>query len=343
MIHLEPLNIVVKMPNWLGDAVMASPILHDIKVFYPHSKLTLLAPSSITPLFLKDPHVDDFLSYEKQSHWIRKAEHLDVIKPLQMGKYDVGILLSRSLTSAWWFWRGQVRRRIGFRGNGRSLLLTDPLNYPSKESREHQIITYKRLLAPLDIPITETLPKLFLGAEDEEFFAQFSSLYKIQPSDELVGINPGAAYGTAKCWLPDRFREVIKHLIKDPNKVILCFGDRTGASVVSEICQGMPDQVINLAGKTTLRELMVLIGKCRALLTNDSGPMHIASALQTPLVALFGSTDDTKTGPYYGEKVIHKRVECSPCFERVCPIDFRCMTRIETSEVYNAVIDAIKK
>lgn len=112
------------------------------------------------------------------------------------------------------------------------------------------------------------------------------------------------------------------------------FGDRAGASLVQEICQGMPDRVINLAGKTNIRELMALIQACDIFLTNDSGPMHIASALGTPLLALFGSTSDTATGPYSGGQVIHKHVECSPCYKRTCPIDFRCMTRIEVDEVY---------
>jgi heptosyltransferase-2 len=341
MAEEQPNNIVVKMPNWLGDAVMATPILHDLKAFYPKSKLTLLAPSHIVPLFSKDPYLDDILSYEKPNHWIRKTEHLDVIRPLQMGKYDLGILLSRSFASAWWFWRGHVKRRIGFRGNGRSFLLTDPISYPH-EGREHQIAIYKQLITPLGIPISNSLPHLFLGPSDESYAAEFKTLYQIPALSEIIGVNPGAAYGSAKCWLPERFREVIVKLIKDPNRIVLCFGDRAGASLVSEICQGLTKQVINLAGKTTLRELMALIGKCKALLTNDSGPMHIASALHVPLVALFGSTDYVKTGPYHGETVIYKNVECAPCFKRVCPIDFRCMARISSEEVYQAVVKAIR-
>jgi heptosyltransferase-2 len=112
-------------------------------------------------------------------------------------------------------------------------------------------------------------------------------------------------------------------------------GDRNGAPLVNDICSGFPERVINLAGKTNLRELMALIQSCSIILTNDSGPMHIAAAFDIPLLALFGSTNDTTTGPYGKHaKVIHKHVECSPCYKRVCPIDFRCMKRIEVDEVY---------
>ena len=104
--------------------------------------------------------------------------------------------------------------------------------------------------------------------------------------------------------------------------------------MINDICKDFPQRVVNLAGKTSLREFIALIQSCNALLTNDSGPMHIAAALKVPLLALFGSTSDVKTGPYHHGKVIHKHVECSPCYKRVCPIDFRCMKRIEVDEVY---------
>jgi heptosyltransferase-2 len=116
---------------------------------------------------------------------------------------------------------------------------------------------------------------------------------------------------------------------------VVYFGDQAGATLVNEICHQLPtDRVINLAGKTSLRELLAFINCCSYFLTNDSGPMHIAAALKIPLLALFGSTDNTRTGPYLNGKVLHKHVECSPCYKRVCPIDFRCMKRIEVDEVY---------
>ena len=149
----------------------------------------------------------------------------------------------------------------------------------------------------------------------------------------MVGINPGANQGSAKCWLPERFREVAQRLLRNKNISVVFFGDKATASLLKEICQGLPSRVVNLAGLTSIRELASLISICDLLLTNDSGPMHMASALGTPIVALFGSTNEIVTGPYRKGKVIHKHVECSPCYQRTCPIDFRCMKGIEAEEV----------
>ena len=118
---------------------------------------------------------------------------------------------------------------------------------------------------------------------------------------------------------------------------VLYFGDGSVKGLIEEICKGLPKSVLNLAGHTSLRELIALLEKCSLVLTNDSGPMHISSALGVPVIALFGSTDATRTGPYRGGHVIQKQVSCSPCFKRVCPIDFRCMKGIETAEVLAAI------
>ncbi len=181
---------------------------------------------------------------------------------------------------------------------------------------------------------------------DQEFetATELLCLEKINPAEHtIIGINPGAAYGSAKCWLPDRYVEVSKRLLEDPKVRILYFGDFAGASLVRSICDQLPDRVINFAGRTSLRELLALLLHCRVFLTNDSGPMHVASALGVPLVALFGSTSDVRTGPYQNGIVIHKHVECSPCYQRECPIDFRCMNRIETDEVYDAILKQLHR
>ncbi|NNM42768.1 MAG: glycosyltransferase family 9 protein, partial [Chlamydiae bacterium] len=138
------------------------------------------------------------------------------------------------------------------------------------------------------------------------------------------------------------FREVKEKLLKNTDAYILYFGDQVSAPLVKEICAGLPDRVVNLAGITSLRQLSCLIHICDVLLTNDSGPMHIASALHTPLVALFGSTNEVMTGPYNGGDVIHKHVECSPCYQRTCPIDFRCMKKITTDEVYERILKILE-
>lgn len=332
------------MPNWLGDLVMATPVLEDLHCFWPNAKITAMCQTNVSPLLLDNPNIDEVFSYKKPSGWVHRAQHLQLIDQLKHGNYDLGILLTNSFSSAWWFWRGCVKNRIGYAGNLRSLLLNKAVPFPSNKEKQHLVITYKMLLDPLGIPLSTTSPKLYLNAQEIESAIEMLNKRGIDIKKHLViGINPGAAYGSAKCWPPERFKKLALKLLERPEARILFFGDPAGAPVVNDICKGMPDQVVNLAGKTTLRELMALIHCCSIFLTNDSGPMHIAAALGTKLLALFGSTNEVKTGPYPAGKVIHKHVECSPCYKRVCPIDFRCMKRIEVDEVYGELQKLIEE
>jgi heptosyltransferase-2 len=335
---LKPEKIIIRMPNWIGDLVMATPILTDVRKAFPNAHITAMSRSPICDLLKEDRDIDELFCFSKVSSFGRRSEKRDIIEKLRRGKYDLGILLTHSFSSAWWYWLGSVKRRLGYQGNGRGLLLTDKVALPENVHQQHLVITYKMLLSKLGIPLSETRPRLFLSDKELEEARTLLRQLGITPQHRLVGINPGAAYGSAKCWLPDRFRKVTERLQKNEGVKIIYFGDQASMPLVKEICQGLPSPVINLAGLTSLRELASLIKLCSVLLTNDSGPMHIAAALGTPLVALFGSTSEVVTGPYKAGKVIHKHVECSPCYQRVCPIDFRCMKRIEADEVYDEIM-----
>lgn len=331
------------MPNWVGDLVMATPLLEDLRNNFPEAKITAMVKSSLAPILEHDPNLNDIMSFKKPSGWVHNIHSNDIIEPLKFGNFDLGILTTNSLSSAWWFYRGKVQNRIGFAANFRSFLLDKAVHYPKNKETQHLVITYKTLLEPLGIPVSNTPPKLYITPQESEAAKNLLATYGVKPNNIIVGINPGAAYGSAKCWLPERYREVTTKLLENPNIYVVYFGDNAGASLVQEICKDMPDRVINLAARTNLRELMALIKSCSIFLTNDSGPMHLASALNIPLLALFGSTSDVKTGPYNGGKVIHKHVSCSPCYQKVCPIDFRCMTSISVNEVYDDLEQMIEK
>jgi heptosyltransferase-2 len=339
-----PRNIIVRMPNWLGDLVMATPVLADLRTQWPASKITAMCQANVASLLTCDPNIDEIFSYHRPSGWIHRSQHFAIIERLRQGEYDLGVLLTNSFSSAWWFWRGWVKNRIGYEANIRGFLLQKAVPYPENKETQHQVITYKMLLEPMGVPLSTTPPRLYVSEEERHEAWQILQRSGIDPTEStLVGINPGAAYGSAKCWLPERFIEVTQQLLKDPKVVVLYFGDQAGAPLVNQICHHLPSRVINLAGKTSIRELMALIQKCQVVLTNDSGPMHIAAALGTPLVALFGSTNAIKTGPNPIGQVIQKKVACSPCYKRVCPIDFRCMKGISVNEVFHAMRQAIEK
>lgn len=329
-------TIIVRMPNWVGDVVMATPILTDLRHAFPKASITAMCRFPIAELLSEDKAIDELFSFHKSGNQFSKREEKrDIISKIQAGKFAIGILLPNSFSSAWWFWQGDVKRRIGYSSFPRNLLLTDPVAFPKKKL--HQVDLYKKLLTPLGIAPTKTAPRLFVTekevAESKELL--FQRGYKA--GKKLIGMHPGAAFGAAKCWPADRFRSLSVELLKDDVFVVF-FGDAAAEDLMKKICQGLPERAINLAGFTSIRELACLLRECTVLVSNDSGPMHMAAAVGTPLVALFGSTDDAVTGPYgQTDAVINKRVSCSPCLKRECPIDFRCMTQISVNEVASRV------
>lgn len=339
----EPQNILVKMPNWVGDLVMATPVLTDLRRAFPKAEITAMCRRPISELLEQDQSINELFCYAKLSNQFLPREDLrNLIGKIEAGKYDLGILLTNSFSSAWWFWQGKVKRRIGFSGHYRRWLLTDVAKFPEK--KEHQVITYKRILEKVGIPLSDTAPRLYLTEKEIKESKELLFQRGYKKEKKIIGINPGAAYGSAKCWPPERFRALAERLVEETDATLVFFGDGATLSLVKEICQGLDQRVINLAGVTSLRELACLIKDCDLLVTNDSGPMHIAAAFKTPLIALFGSTDDEKTGPFgQSESVVNKRVSCSPCLKRVCPIDFRCMKGITVEEILERVHLLLKR
>lgn len=334
----QPENIIVRMPNWVGDLVMATPVLTDLKKAFPSASITAMCKKPICELLENDTSIDELFCFSRNANEFSRREDLrDIIAKIEVGKYDLGILLTNSFSSAWWFCNGKVKRRIGYRGHFRSLLLTDPLNTPDKKM--HQVIKYKHVLEPLGIPVSQTMPRIHLTQDEVEESKELLYQRGYEKGKKLIGINPGAAYGSAKCWLPERFRQLATTLLQETDAYIVFFGDSKTTTLVKEISDGLPEKVIDLAGVTSLRELASIIRDCSVLVTNDSGPMHIGAAFDIPLVALFGSTDEEVTGPYgQKENVVNKHAKCSPCMKRVCPIDFRCMKEISVDEVVERVL-----
>ena len=332
------------MPNWIGDLVMATPLLYDLRKKFPDANITAMCTAQIAPLLEKDPSIDELFRFSLSEKFIHRIQEKNIVDQLKKGSYDVGILTTNSFSSAWWFFQGKVIKKIGFRGEGRSWMLSKALPFPETRKKEHLVHTYKALLKPLGMPPSSTPPKLFLGEGEGDAAWEFLKRFSVDQSHRIIGINPGAAFGEAKCWLPERFHAVAEKLAETcPSHRILFFGDLRHKKLIQNICRGLSSQVINLSGQTNLRQLMALINLCSAFLTNDSGPMHIADSLNVPLVALFGSTDPIVTGPYRQRAaVVQEKVACSPCFKRVCPIDFPCMKQMSVETVLKALFQTLE-
>lgn len=318
-------SIIIRMPNWIGDFVMATPILLELREHYKDTHITVMCKRSLACLLQEEKAIDEVIPFDKGGVSI-------AVKKIRKRKYDLGILLTNSLSSTLAFYRGRVKNRIGFKRWPRALFLNKSVKWPENLEKKHLVETYKDLLRAIDIPLKGFTPRILLTKEERQDHVFHNP---------VIGINPGAAYGSAKCWPKERFQELAKQLLLyNPTWKIAFFGDSASEAMIEEIIAPLQEKerVMNFCGKTTLRSLAALIANCAAFVSNDSGPMHMAAALKTPLVALFGSTNEVKTGPYQFGTVIHKHVSCSPCYKRVCPIDFRCMKQITCGEVLKEIV-----
>lgn len=344
-----PKKVLLRLPNWLGDAVMASGVIRQIEQLWPEAKIDLMGPPAIVDLFVSHPC---FISGKIQALKFKPKSFAEkylpcsrFFKTARLDRYDLCVLTTNSFSSAYHAHIMGAKAIVGYKSHHRSAFLTHGVCFSPKRNAQHLVITYQELLQGVSkraktLPIYA--PELFLDKSDLEKASKWVKEH-IKEKTTVIGLNPVAAYGPAKQWPSDRFKELATRLVKKGNTVLI-FGDSTATSTGEMIADGLSKELtFNLCGKTSMKEFISLMSCCDGLVTNDSGPMHLAAALRVPLVALFGSTDDIVTGPYKWGHVINKRVECSPCFRRVCPIDFRCMMRIDVDEVEEALSRELEK
>jgi len=333
---------LIRGVNWVGDAVMTMPAVRAIKRAAPDSLSSLLVKPWVAPLFEKDPFVDRTIIYEDSHSGIMGKFQL--ARALREERFDRAILLQNALDAAVTAWLARIPERIGYARDGRGLLLTHALPHSGEDRSMHHIDYYLKLLESVGLPPSGTDTWIYLDlAERLAAREKISSLKR-----PILGINPGASYGSAKQWLPERFTEVARRIIEELDGSVLVFGGPGEADVASEIISPIQEhantgRAVNMAGKTGLRELMSLMSECDVVLSNDSGPMHIADGLAVPLVAIFGSTSPELTGPRKpSSHVVRAGVDCSPCFRRTCPDKgLACMETIGVEEVFSAVRQAL--
>jgi heptosyltransferase-2 len=250
---------------------------------------------------------------------------------LRREHFDAAILLQNAFDAALIAWLARIPERIGYNRDARGLLLTQAIPVPAPgDIPRHERFYYLELLRRAGMierfPATEAIR---LDGTDAAREAGTAHLAQLGIHGTAIGISPGAAYGNAKCWYPERFAAVAQSLRPDAVVIFGSAGERALCETVAEALRDAGTSVQNLAGETTLREFIDLAAACRLFLTNDSGAMHVASALGVPTVAVFGATDDTTTGPTGPlARVVREHAECSPCLLRECPIDHRCMTAV---------------
>ena len=333
--QLKPFRIVVRSGNWLGDAVMSTPAVRAIKRGRPDVRLTVLTRSKLADYWKRVPEVDEVLSIEPQDSVFGVAKKL-------RGKFDVALVLPNSIRTALEPWLAGVPRRVGYPAKWRRWLLnqTVPPLKPQQLCRpaRHQVHHYLDLAKSIGAD---------LGTEQAES-AMFQRSVPAPAAPRTgygikIGLCPGAEYGPAKRWPAERFAEVARAVAEQREDCEwVLFGMAADVPVGEEIERQLKGKCTNLIGKTTLSELMDRLAECRLLLTNDTGTMHLAAFLGVPTVAIFGSTEPRLTGPLgCGHQILRHQVECSPCFLRECPLDFRCMNAVTVEETVAAVLRGI--
>ena len=326
-------RILIRATNWIGDSVMTMPAVQQLRAAAPAAHLTLHCPAKLHDLWRHNPNLNAVLTGDVD---------------LRAGQFDLAVILPNSFRSAWDCWRAGIPRRVGFAGHWRRALLTDVLPDPEPAAYRHitvagrsfrtktfpvvrhQAERYLDLIAHLGGSRALVPPKIWCGT---------AAVKKFLPADgrPVCALNAGAEFGPAKRWPADRFAAVARQV--DCRWLLL--GGPGDVALAGTIAAQLPD-AINLAGQTTLLELCELLQACRLVLTNDTGPMHLAGALGTPIVAVFGSTSAELTGPLGSPvTILREPVECSPCYLRSCPVDFRCMQRITVDQVTKAVLQQL--
>jgi heptosyltransferase-2 len=373
-----PRRILVRGVNWLGDAVMTTPALLRLREKFPAAHLALLTPEKLADLWRNHPAIDEIISFTAGENAFSAGTKI------RAGKFDLALVLPNSPRSALEVFLAGIPQRIGYARPWRNFFLTQaiapradavkmrklsvaeikrrtgvaPVSNIISERPEtgatpvlpptaHQIHEYLHLVAALGANPEPLAPRLFVTPEEIETVKNKFGLEKI--TEPIFGLNPGAEYGPAKRWPVENFIAAAQEIQQRTNCVWLIFGGKGDMQLAGRIATEITHHAsrithLNLAGKTSLRELMALLKSCRVLLTNDTGPMHVAAALGTPVVVPFGSTSPELTGPGLpGDPqncLLKSAAPCSPCFLRECPIDFRCMNGIRVGRVVEAVLSA---
>lgn len=336
-------KLLIRATNWIGDVVMSTPAIRELRRLHPGWHITVAARPKVAGLYQDQDLVDEILVLDRGTSLRQAAE-------LRRAGFQRAVLLQNAFGAALLALLSRIPERVGYAVDGRSLLLTRRARPQIHRLQRHQVYYYLDLLyqtglSPVDyLNNGDYTPDISLRPSPTglQRARELCSDLELPPDSPWVGLNPGAAFGPAKRWPARRWAELGDRLI-DSGAAVLIFGGPDELSLAEEIQAYMVRRARIIAGRTDLASLLAMIDTVDLFITNDSGPMHLAAALDTPQIALFGSTDEVATGPFSPRaRVIHKHVECSPCLRRDCPIDLRCFTRISVDEVAETAREMLK-
>ena len=341
-------TIIIRTPNHLGDCIMALPMINETREAYPGSTVTVLVPEHLAELFESNPAVDQVLKIPTE-HVHGLIAVMKIKDIIARHKFDIGYILPPSFGSAAGFKLGGVKERIGYIADGRRLLLSRPLPLSTPLSSSHRSETYFNLLrrgAGIDIEYVR--PKLFINEDDIKGVTATLARFDVSESDAYAVV-AFQAVAASRRWGQQRYIEAIKQIITRFNLKVILTGSKEEAACGDEIAAAAGTrEVINLAGKTGLRETAALVSRADFFLGNDSGPAHLAAAVGVPLVVLSGADDPVETSPISRRKrlIFLEHLDCISCVKNVCPLKgdrhMQCMNEISVDRVLDEIAELLE-
>lgn len=342
------MKILVRGTNWIGDAVMSVPALRELRRIFPDAWITLHTRTWADGLFCDADFLDEIVTYDPAKWRIRDV--LDNSQFLKKDDYDLAIILPNSFESAMTSYLSRIPRRIGYNKDLRGLLLTDPVAVPEWKARRHEVFYYLNLVSEIEKRIIgsdtvgQTVPDISLDVSPERRNAAANVLADLADgtSGPIIALGVGSTNSRAKRWPANYYAQLANKLSTELNAAIVLIGSADDGEVAAEVATKSGVNTIDLSGKTTIAEAVALLAELDVLVANDMGLAHIAPAVGTQTVVIFGPTDPTTTRPYSDNAdILGYNVECSPCMLRDCPIDHRCMTNVTVANVFDSVVAAL--
>jgi len=331
--------MLVILPNWVGDLVLATPAVRALRDQFAEAHITGLVKSHLAEVLRGSDWMDDLVHWpHSRNRQSRRQSFLGLASELRDRDFEYAVLLPNSFRSALLARLAGIPRRVGYDREGRGLLLTDrllPHKFDGKYVPVPMIRYYNAIARYLGCRDCPTLPELYTTPEQEQVAAAAIEAAGVEGNQPIVVINPGASFGSAKCWPPDQFAQVADRLATDNGAAIFIACGPQEIEVAHRVASSMRQQACILDQPIMrLGPLKSLIRRAHLLITNDTGPRHFANALGTPVVTIFGPTDPEWTATEApNERTLLASVDCGPCMKRHCPLDHRCMTRVKMDMV----------
>jgi len=342
-----PEKIIVRSPNWVGDVVMATPTFRAIRTHFDGSSITLLAREAAAQLLEGSPWFDEVIIFRRSKGLARIPLVLRLAGQIRSRKFDLGILLTGSFSSALIFHLGRVTRRVGYPGHFRKMLLTDAV--PDGKPGNARIPTRELFLGLarfLGCRITSVTMELFNPPEWQARAEELLRSSGVKPGRPLVALVPGSSYGPAKRWPPEYFAALAERLRGEVGAEVILIVAPSELPLAEEISALLKHTIAPFhRNEMSLPLIKAVIARAHLVISNDTGPRHIAAAFKRPLITIFGSSDPSLTRiDFDGEIQIRKELDCSPCGKRICPKkDHRCMRELLPEEVFRAARTQLEK